>query len=156
MLYPVVVVLVLAVPHSFTGTVVALHDGDTVTVLDGKTQVKVRLNAIDAPERKQAFGTKSKDALAVRIFGKTVTVLWNEHDRYGRTLGHVMLDGQWINKWMVQEGWAWHYKQYSHDKRLARWEDESRAAKKGLWSDPHPEAPWVFRHKAKPAKKRAA
>ena len=120
----------VAETNTLTGKVIGISDGDTVTVLDGTTQVKVRLNAIDAPEHDQAFGTKSKEALAGRIFGKTVTVLWTDRDKYGRTLGHVILDGKWINKWMVQEGFAWHYKQYSSDKRLARWEDESRAPRK--------------------------
>jgi len=103
------------------GKTVGVSDGDTVTVLDAtNTQHKIRLEAIDAPESHQPFGTKSKQALSDKVFGKTVRVEWTEKDKYRRTLGHIFIDDRWINKEMVEEGWAWHYKQYSDDEDLAK------------------------------------
>ena len=103
----------------FQGKVVSIADGDTVTVLRGTEQVKVRLDGIDAPEKNQSFGTKSKDALAGLVFGKTVTVQSEGTDRYGRTLGVISVGGTNVNQRMVSGGWAWHYKQYSSDETLA-------------------------------------
>ena len=129
------------------GRVVGVADGDTVTVLDAtKTQHKIRLEGIDAPESHQAFGTQSKHALSTKIFDKDVRVEWKSKDKYRRTLGHIYLDDRWINKDMVEEGWAWHYRQYSNDEDLANAEKTARAGEAGLWKDAHPIAPWDFRH----------
>ncbi|MFM7830676.1 MAG: thermonuclease family protein, partial [Planctomycetaceae bacterium] len=104
----------------FLGKVVGVADGDTVTVLRGKEQVKVRTDGIDAPEKNQSFGSKSKDALAGLVFGKTVTVQSRGTDRYGRTLGVISVGDTNVNQKLVADGWAWHYKQYSSDQTLAR------------------------------------
>lgn len=85
------------------GMVVSITDGDTITVLDAnKVQHKIRLLAIDAPERKQAFGTKSKEALSHKIGKKNVTVVWKKKDRYGRILDEVKFDRRNINLEMVR------------------------------------------------------
>ena len=77
------------------GKVVSVADGDTITVLDAeKTQHKIRLQGIDAPEKAQAFGAKSKQALYEMVHGKTVQVSFEKSDKYGRILGKVLLDGQ--------------------------------------------------------------
>ena len=88
-----------AQPQTITGKVVGVSDGDTITVLDAsKRQHKVRLDGIDAPESSQDFGSRAKQSLSDLVFGKTVTVLGSKKDRYGRTLGKVMLsDGKDIN-----------------------------------------------------------
>lgn len=135
---------------SLTGKVVAVADGDTLTVLGlGNQQHKIRLEGIDTPERKQAFGTKAKEALAEKVFGKVVTVRWDDTDRYGRTLGHVFLGSRWINFELVRDGWGWHYKQYSDDPTLAKAEVEARKDRRGLWADSHPIPPWEFRNPPK-------
>lgn len=132
------------------GKVVSIADGDTITVLDAsKVQHKIRLQGIDAPEKKQAFGTKSKEMLSEKIGEKEVVVTWKEKDRYGRILGDVMLGNRHINLEMVQDGMAWHYKQYSKSKELASAEDEARRQKMGLWADKSAESPWDFRKNAK-------
>ena len=95
-------------PMPFTGKVVSIADGDTVTVLVDKTQHRIRLVGIDAPESGQAFGNKAQMALGDKVFGKDVKVEWMERDRYKRILGTIYLDGRWINKEMMAEGWAWH------------------------------------------------
>jgi micrococcal nuclease len=126
--------------------VVSVHDGDTFTDLnEASEQVKVRLDAVDAPELGQPCGQASKKALSDKVFGKTVTVMTKKHDRYGRTIGHVLIDKRDINLELLDEGAVWHYKEYDHNKRLADAEDHARAAGKGLWHDANPIAPWEWR-----------
>ena len=109
-----------AFAFEFTGKVVAVADGDTVTVLyNGNQQHKIRLLHIDCPESTQPFGTKAKTTLSGKIFGKTVTVKWTEMDKYKRILGDIYLGKRWINQEMVQEGMAWHYKFFSKDATIA-------------------------------------
>ena len=128
------------------GKVVSIADGDTITVLDAdKKQHKIRLNGIDAPEKKQAFGTKSKARLGELVAGKDVVVEWKEKDTYGRTLGKVTQNGVDVNLQMVKEGMAWHYRKYSKSAELSRAEAEAKAGKKGLWADPNLVPPWDFR-----------
>ncbi len=132
--------------------VVGVHDGDTLTGLDdAKTQHKVRLDAIDAPELGQPFGQASKKALSGKVFGQDVVVTVKTRDKYGRTVGHVLIDGRDVNREMLEEGMAWHYKKYDKNVRLSRAEGEARAAKKGLWQDREPVPPWDWRK----AKRRA-
>lgn len=135
--------------NQFTGRVVGISDGDSITVLVEKKQVKVRLDGIDAPESGQSFGNKSKQALSDLIFGKTVLVEKRGEDRYDRTLGVIMLREADINAKMIEDGWAWHYKEYNHDQRLAELEKEAKEAKRGLWVDPNPLPPWEFRVRQK-------
>ena len=126
--------------------VVSVHDGDTITGLgESKIQYKIRLDAIDAPELGQPFGQASKKALSEKVFGKDVVVIPKTKDKYGRTVGHILIDGRDVNLLMLEEGMAWHYKHYDHNARLARAEEEARAAKKGLWSDGDPVPPWEWR-----------
>jgi len=135
------------------GKVVSIADGDTITVLDSaKVQHKVRLQGIDAPEKKQAFGTKSKEELSEKVGERDVVVTWTEKDRYDRLLGEVMIGNRHINLEMVQDGMAWHYKQYSKSKELADAEEKARQAKKGLWADKDPIPPWEFRKKEREKK----
>ena len=128
------------------GKVVSIADGDTITVLDAdKKQHRVRLTGIDAPEKKQAFGAKSKDRRGELVAGKDVVVEWKENDTYGRTLGKVRQGALDINLQMIKDGMAWHYKKYSKSAELSMAEAEAKAGKKGLWVDPNPMAPWEFR-----------
>ena len=140
------VAAVAAEPATLAGKVVSVHDGDTLRVLDAAgTQHKVRLQGIDSPETKQAFGTKARNRLADLTLGKTVTVRVHGRDRYGRTLGTVEAAGQDVNRQMVADGFAWHYVEYSKDAGLARAERDARAAGRGLWADKAPVAPWTWR-----------
>ena len=132
-------------PKPFTGKVVAIADGDTVTVLYENQQHKIRLSGIDAPESRQAFGDKSKKALADKVFGKEVKVEWSAQDKYHRILGEIYLGERRISEEMISEGLAWHYKQYSKDQNLAKAELAAKQAKKGLWADANPTPPWDFR-----------
>ena len=99
------------------GKVVKVSDGDTITILTSdKTQYKIRLNDIDAPEKKQAFGNKSKDNLAKYIAGKTVKVEYKSTDKYKRILGTIYYNNIDINLQQVKDGYAWVYKKYSKNK----------------------------------------
>ena len=130
-----------------TGKVIRVADGDTITILDpSNTQLKIRLNKIDAPEKSQAFGQRSKQHLSDIVFGRSVTVTWDETDRYGRILGTVWLDGRDINLQMVRDGFAWHYKRYDSTPAYAQAETDARASRRGLWADPDPTPPEQFRH----------
>jgi endonuclease YncB( thermonuclease family) len=96
---------------TLTGRVVRVTDGDTIVVLDSSdTQHKIRLTGIDAPERKQAFGTKSKEHLSDSVAGRFVVVDYDKRDRYERILGKVLLNGEDMNLEQVRAGLAWHYK----------------------------------------------
>ena len=134
--------------------VVGIADGDTITLLVSHREIKVRVAGIDAPEKKQPFGQRSKEHLSECAFGKTVSIEWNKTDRYGRTIGKVTADGVDCGLRQIQDGMAWHYKAYAKEQsaieRSAYSEAEShaRASKAGLWSDPHPTPPWEFRHPA--------
>ena len=137
---------------TLTGRVVGVSDGDTITVLtEAREQYRIRLQGIDAPESKQAFGNVSKRSLSDLVFTKTVEVHFDKEDRYGRILGVVYAAGLDVNLAMVSKGMAWHYKHYQrdqtpHERRLyAQAEDDARASGLGLWRDPHAIAPWDFR-----------
>jgi endonuclease YncB( thermonuclease family) len=137
----------------FTGKVVSVHDGDTLTVLDAtKVQRKVRLQGIDAPERGQPFGNVARDRLAALTMGKAVAVHDDGRDKWGRTLGRVEVEGQDVSRQMVAEGLAWHYSRFSDDAGLAAAEREARAAVRGLWRDRQPVPPWEWRATAKDRK----
>lgn len=129
------------------GKVIGVTDGDTITILNDKIQYKIRLAEIDTPEKKQPFGTKCKQILSDKVFGKEVKVLWDKEDRYKRIIGTIILNERNINKEMVSEGFAWHYKQYSKSKELEELEQKAREEKRGLWADKNPIPPWEFRKK---------
>ena len=137
-----------------SGKVVGIADGDTFTLLTpDKQQIKVRLSKIDAPEKAQPFGTRSRQALSDLIFSKEVLVIQDDIDRYGRLVGQVYVGNTHINRKMVQDGMAWVYRQYLKDQTLLQDEQAVREAKRGLWSLPSTEQvpPWEWRKKKRAA-----
>lgn len=128
---------------AISGKVVSIHDGDTITVLQDKRQVKIRLYGIDVPELKQPYGKKSKQFLANLIAGKVVEVKENGKDRYKRTIGTIYLTGEDINAQMVENGYAWAYRKFS--KKYAPQESKAKKQKLGLWRDKKPIPPWEWR-----------
>lgn len=139
-----------------SGRVVRVADGDTITVLDNnKTQHKVRLAGVDAPEKAQAFGERSRESLDELVAGRIVIVESNKRDRYGRTVGKILLNGQDINFEQVRRGMAWHYKAYANEQSpedrslYDAAEVEARQARRGLWADRTPVPPWDFRQQGR-------
>lgn len=132
--------------------VVAVADGDTLTCLsDDRQQIHVRLVEIDAPESKQAFGAKSKQALSDLCFQVHASIRSAGTDQYGRTLGRVTCNGVDANAEMVRSGMAWVYDRYVTDRSLYALQDEAKAARRGLWSEPAPIPPWDFRRQGSAA-----
>lgn len=133
-----------------TGRVTRVLDGDTIEILRDKTPVRIRLAAIDAPERKcsQAFSEASRQSLATMVAGRTVTVIDQGTDRYGRTLGQVVAGRLDVNAEQVRLGYAWRYRAYSTDPNLMAYEARARIARRGLWRDKAPIAPWDWRRTA--------
>jgi micrococcal nuclease len=133
---------------------VRIMDGDTFEGLADGVSYKIRLEAIDAPERGQPFYRRSKDMLGQFCAEAPLRVELLSKDRYGRWIGRVFdRNGRFVNGLMISEGMAWHYLKYSDDKTLSRLESEARSAGKGLWSDPAPVAPWLHRQQMRKPKK---
>lgn len=145
-----VLLLLLTLTDSFTTKVIKITDGDTIVVLTkDKKQVKIRLEGIDCPESNQDFGNRAKQLVSDLCFGKEVTIVKSGEDNYGRTLAFVFAGDVNVNKELIKQGMAWHYKKYNTDKELARLEEQARKNKIGLWSQPNPVAPWDFRKNRK-------
>lgn len=131
-----------------SASVVSITDGDTLVIHDGTKQTKVRVAAIDAPEKKQARGMESRQKLASLCFGKSVTITGGVKDRYGRTVADVKCNGVDVSTEMVRSGMAWVYEKYVTNHRfLFKHQTEARNAKRGIWSDSQPIPPWIFRKK---------
>lgn len=133
------------------GKVIAITDGDTIKVLDKeKKTYKIRFAEIDAPEKDQPYGQKSKQALSDIIFNKNVKVIQSDVDRYGRVVGYVYFNGQNINLEMVKLGMAWVYTYYSKDEKFREAENKARTKKIGIWSlqEDQKIPPWEWRRKS--------
>lgn len=133
----------------FTGQVVGVSDGDTITAMHNGVGERVRLSGIDCPEKGQPFGNRAKQHTAALAFGKQVTIVEEGRDRYGRTIGDVMLPGgRNLTHALVEAGLCWWYRHYAPaNTTLAQLEAEARAKQRGLWADPHPIPPWEWRKK---------
>ena len=168
MLSPLLVVLLTlfaTVSHGevLYGRVVGVADGDTVTVLDADRQRhKIRLRGIDAPEKAQPFGQRSKENLSRLVFGKDVRVEWDKRGKYKRIVGKV-----WVQPAscptcsmtldaghaQITVGLAWWYRKYAKEQSPTDRgayefsEQEAKAKRVGLWSDPAPVPPWEWRRR---------
>jgi endonuclease YncB( thermonuclease family) len=154
-----------AAAETLAGRVMRVVDGDTVYVLDaGRAQHKIRPRGIDAPEHAQPFGKRSKKRMIELVAGTDVEVDWHKKDRWGRQIGTVWVASpdcsaaecpKTLNAGLalVTSGLAWHFKRYSHEQseedreRYAFAEQEARAKRAGLWSDPDPVPPRDWRRR---------
>lgn len=129
--------------------VIAIADGDTLTARcetpSGLENIKVRLAEIDAPEKSQAFGSRSKQHLADLCFQKQASVTPRTKDRYLRTVANVECAGQDAGAEQVRAGMAWVFDRYVTDRSLYAVQDEARSARRGLWADANPIPPWEWR-----------
>lgn len=144
------------------GLVVGVMDGDTIDVLDrSNSKHRIRLAGIDAPEKAQAFGTRSKQALSELVYKKQVRVTYSTKDMYGRVIGQVVVDEVDANRNMVEQGLAWVYRTCNRQdvctpskegRPYVEAETYAVTTKAGLWVDPSPMAPWEFRRNVKSGK----
>jgi len=141
------------------GRVIAVADGDTVTVLDAQQRRhRVRLLGIDAPEQAQPWGAEAGAHLKALVLQHEVQVDFAKTDRHGRLVGTLRLQGQDVNLQLLRAGLAWHHKPYAADQwllerwRYARAERQAQREQRGLWADPAPVPPWEYRQqqRAKP------
>lgn len=132
------------------GRVSRVIDGDTIKVSAAGIVYTVRLDAIDAPEISQEHGKAARDNLKSLLLDKAVTVRWSKRDRYGRIIGRVYRKDSLVNLSLVEDGHAWHYKDYSSDQAYASAETSAKDQKIGLWKSSNRVAPWEYR-KAKRA-----
>ena len=138
------------------GRVVGVTDGDTLKILVADQKLlRIRLAFCDAPEKKQAFGSRAKQAMSELVFGKDIELLPHAIDRYGRTVAQVGVDGKDVGEEMLRQGLAWVYERYINEASTEiqdtyrKSQEEAKADKRGLWSDPNSIPPWIFRDLAK-------
>lgn len=157
LLFALLLIEILA-PCSFAhaemiyGRVVSVSDGDTISILtDKKNQIKIRLTEIDAPEKDQPYGKKSKEALSALVFNKDISVSSDSKDRYGRTLGRIYTKTTDVNLYMVSKGYAWAYTKYLTDQSIKVAETKARTSRLGLWALQKDQTvpPWEWRKKKK-------
>lgn len=126
--------------------VVGISDGDTIKVrCPGQPQTVVRLAEIDAPEKAQPFGQRSKELLSTLCFRKQAEIRPSSRDRYGRTIARVTCAGTDANVAMVRAGMAWAYTRYLTDPQIQAMEGAARRERLGLWTEAHPVPPWEWR-----------
>lgn len=143
-----------ALAETVTGKVVGIADGDTLSLLDHRNKRhKIRLQGIDAPEKRQAWGRRSMQDLAALAFHKEVTADCGKVDKYGREICKVLVGDRDVNLAQIESGMAWWYRAYATEQEptdraeYAAAEGAARSARKGLWSDPNAQAPWDWRRK---------
>jgi micrococcal nuclease len=138
--------LPLLLSAGLTGTVVGVHDGDTLRMLSGRTTIKVRLYGIDAPELGQPFSRASREKLSALTFGRTIRLVPHGKDVFGRQLADVILDdGTNVNHEMVRSGMAYYFRRYARSEDLERCENDARRARRGVWSVDNLTPPWEYR-----------
>lgn len=130
------------------GKVTAVKDGDTIKVLSNEEEETIRLAHIDCPEKKQPYSNLAKKFVSDYCFGKEVIIKWEgKKDRNGRIIGEVFINGKCLNRELVKNGLAWHFKRYSKSEDYEKLEDEAKLNHVGLWSENNPIAPWDWRKK---------
>jgi endonuclease YncB( thermonuclease family) len=152
---PLLLSLALAAPApswgdtTLPGTVVGVVDGDTADVRLQSGMIRVRLHAVDAPERDQPHGAASKQALSKLVYGRDVSVQPIEQDRYDRLVARLWLDGRDVNAELVKLGAAWVYRRYADDPAYCEYEKAARDLGRGLWALPPARraAPWEWRRR---------
>lgn len=140
--------------NTIVGRVVAVGDGDTITVTDAEQQrVTVRLAGIDAPEKQQDFGPQAKQQLTELCLDKHAHADVRTIDRFGRTVARVSCDEVDVASLMLKRGMAWHFSRYASTQPLQEAESDrfaqerAKDARIGLWQAIEPVAPWDWRAK---------
>jgi endonuclease YncB( thermonuclease family) len=135
----------IASAEGYTAKVIVVIDGDTLVVLHNGAKEKIRLANIDAPEKNQPYGMDARQAMFNLAFKKQAHIDPKAVDKYGRTVALVMVDGINVNEEMVKRGMAWEYSSYNPGRVYMALQSEAQQARRGLWSQRNPIAPWVWR-----------
>lgn len=137
--------------------VTKVTDGDTYKAkLPSGKKITVRMEGIDAPEKKQKYGKESTEVLKQLIEGKYINLKVTGIDQYKRILAYTFLTlYQEASFEMVLSGYAWHFEKYNKNENLKKAQMMAKVKKIGLWADPNPVPPWDFRKlkKQNPIKK---
>ena len=133
--------------QTFTATVVAVHDGDTISVRTRGETIRIRLEGIDCPEYRQPFSARARQFTSKMVGRRTVSIEGRGRDQFDRLLARVRVDGVELNEALVRNGLAWHYGGRNPDRALADAERTARAARTGIWSQPDPVPPWEWRRR---------
>jgi len=134
-----------ALAKTHEARVIHVIDGDTLVLNDGARKTTVRIADIDAPELAQAFGDASRAALAGLTLHKVVQVTPRTTDEYGRVIGEIAVNGVNVSDAQLRAGLAWEYSRHQRKRALKALENQARRAQRGLWSQPNPVPPWMFR-----------
>lgn len=129
----------------FVAKVLAATDGDTLRLRHEGRTLKVRLHAVDAPEKAQPHGRAAWLFVVAKALNKMARVTPKKRDRYERLVAKITIDKKDLGEQLLSAGLAWHYARYDKSERLARLQREARGAKIGLWADPSPTPPWDWR-----------
>ena len=127
--------------------VIGIKDGDTILILlENKTQKTLRLAEVDCPESGQPFGKNAKDFTSSQVFGKIISFVETDQDRYGRTIAKVYYDnGKYLSKEIIKNGLGWFYFKYSNNKELEKLNYDAKEKKLGLWQDIKAISPYEWR-----------
>ncbi|MBF8457147.1 thermonuclease family protein [Kaistella sp. G5-32] len=126
--------------------VIHVKDGDTVVVLlEDNIQKTLRLAEVDCPESGQPFGKNAKEFTSTQIFGKQITFIATDEDRYGRTIAKIYYENKYLSEEIIRAGFGWWYYQYSKDKNLGILQKQAEDKKIGLWQDKNAVSPWDYR-----------
>lgn len=138
------------------GKVIAVQDGDSITILDPELRLhRIRLAGIDAPEKGQPFGHASHVHLSMLSYDRLATAHCPKIDQYRREVCTVRIDGKDVSLAQLNAGLAWHFKRFAHEQSpeerdsYASAENNARSARSGLWQDDQPIAPWEWRARRK-------
>ena len=142
--------------ETFSAKVVTVMDGDTVTAMRDHKKITIRLAGIDAPEKLQAYGNASRDALAALVLRKDVHVTSKAVDEYGRIVAVLQVGRINVNGEQLRRGMAWEYSRYHADPVMTAMQAEAQQARRGLWADANPQPPWTFRKTHAPTHERQA
>jgi micrococcal nuclease len=152
-LYPQPLLLLaalLAADAAVAHQVIAIADGDTLTLSVHGKRLKIRLANIDAPEKTQAFGRESRRSLSELCLRKDAQYQAQDIDQYGRTVAVLSCDGVDASRAQVERGMAWVQRHYNRDAALMPLQEQAKSRGLGLWSDARPLPPWEYRHAAQP------
>jgi len=139
---------------SFEACCVRVYDGDTIEVMaGGPRSLRIRLHAIDSPEKGQPFSNVARQRTRELAEGQRVRIEVRDRDQYDRLVARVYVDDNDLSEQLLREGLAWHYTRYSSEIALGNAQREARRARRGLWQDPDPEPPWAFRRRQREARR---